>query len=85
MFSGHVIGIVDTKVFGISPALDTLRTNWVATRAGGGSVSVFGVDLSGNFLEVINNLDQNLMSGLASGVAIEYAQKQQDAAKKATP
>jgi S1-C subfamily serine protease len=82
--SGRVIGIVDTKVFGISPALDTLRSNWVATRTGG-SVSVFGVDLAGSFLEVINNLDQNLISGLGSGIAIEYAKKQRDAAKKTAP
>jgi S1-C subfamily serine protease len=27
---GHVIGIVDTLVFGISPALDELRTKWAA-------------------------------------------------------
>jgi hypothetical protein len=55
------------------------------TRSGGGSVSVFGVDLAGSFLEVINNLDQSLISGLGSGVDIEYAKKQQDATKQAAP
>jgi S1-C subfamily serine protease len=79
---GHVVGIEDTKVFGISPALDDLRSKWMATRSHG-SVQIMGIDVSGSFLELINNLDQNLISGLGSGVAIEYAKEiQQQAAKQ---
>src|SRR5438552_3081690 len=32
--NGNVVGIVDTKVFGISPALDSLRTRWIGTQSG---------------------------------------------------
>jgi hypothetical protein len=32
--------------------------------------------------EVINNLDQNLISGLGSGIDISYAKKQQQSEKK---
>jgi S1-C subfamily serine protease len=71
---GHVVGIEDTKVFGISPALDNLRTKWMATR-GHGAVAMMGIDVSASFLELINNLDQNLISGLGSGVAIDYAKR----------
>lgn len=71
---GHVVGIADTKVFGISPALDDLRSRWLATRAHG-SIAIMGIDISASFLELINNLDQNLISGLGSGVAIDYAKQ----------
>lgn len=80
--TGHVIGIEDTKVFGISPALDELRTKWAKT---GTQVSFMGIDLAGSFTEIINNLDQNLISGLGSGVAIDYAKEQQKAIPKADP
>lgn len=75
---GHVIGIQDTKVFGISPGLGELRAKWIASRSHG-AVQIMGVDIAGNFLEMINNLDQNLISGLGSGVDISYAKKQQTA------
>lgn len=71
---GHVVGIEDTKVFGINPALDHLRSGWMATRALG-RVEIMGIDISASFLELINNLDQNLISGLGSGVAIDYARQ----------
>ena len=34
-----------------------------------------GIDFATSFTEVINNLDQNLISELGSGVSIEYAKK----------
>lgn len=71
---GEVVGIEDTKVFGISPALGTLRDQWQQTKSGG-NVRVFGVDVAASFIDIINNLDQNLISGLGSGVSIEYAKK----------
>jgi len=74
---GHVIGIEDTKVFGIAPALDVLRTKWASTSSQG-RILMFGIDVPASFVELINNLDQNLVSGLGSGVAIDYAKKQQE-------
>jgi hypothetical protein len=41
-----------------------------------------GIDLTAAFLELTNNLDQNLISGLGSGVAIDYAKQQQGAVKE---
>jgi S1-C subfamily serine protease len=79
---GHVIGIVDTLVFGISPALGDLRNKWAGTQSTGARVSFMGIDLAGSFTEVINNLDQNLISGLGSGVDIGYAKEQQAAKSK---
>lgn len=79
--TGHVVGIVDTKVFGISPALDFLRNRWASAPGG---IIFMGINIGGSFLELINNLDQNLISGLGSGVAIEYAKKQQEAAREPT-
>ncbi|HXH49675.1 MAG TPA: serine protease [Terriglobia bacterium] len=80
---GHVVGIEDTKVFGTSPALDNLRKRWAASRPHG-SASIMGIDIGASFLELINNLDQNLISGLGSGVDILYAkgaEKAQNAEK----
>ncbi len=79
---GNVIAIVDTKVFGISVSLDELRSKWLGFRKSGAAVSFGGVDLTGSFLELINNLDQNLISGLGSGVAIDHAKELQAQANK---
>jgi S1-C subfamily serine protease len=75
---GNVIAIVDTKVFGISTSLDELRNKWLTTSSQG-RVAIMGIDLAGSFLDLINNLDQNLISGLGSGVAIDYAKQLQAA------
>lgn len=76
---GLVIGIEDTKVFGISPALDQERGQWKA--AGNAGLSIDGTSLNQTLVDLTNNLDQNLISGLGSGVAINYAKEQQ----KSTP
>lgn len=73
---GHVIGIEDTKVFGISPALDALRTQWQSGQSVG-TIRITGIDVAASFTEIINNLDQNLISGLGSGVDITYAKERQ--------
>lgn len=78
---GRVVGIEDTKVFGISPSLGELRDKWAASGKQA-RISFMGIDLAGSFLELINNLDQNLISGLGSGVSIEYAKQQQEVEKK---
>jgi len=87
--TGSVIAIEDTKVFGISPSLDEQRKKWAANNSASAGVTVtvhFGRgDLGATLLELINNLDQNLISGLGSGVDIAYAKQQQaDEAKKNT-
>ena len=80
---GRVIGIQDTKVFGISPALDQQRKKWEANVSPTAPVTTTvhfgGADLGASMLEMINNLDQNLISGLGSGVDIAYAKEQQKA------
>jgi S1-C subfamily serine protease len=75
---GRVVGIEDTKVFGISPALDELRNKWQESA----HIAFSGIDLGGSFTELINNLDQNLISGLGSGVDIEYARLVQESEHK---
>jgi S1-C subfamily serine protease len=79
---GKVVGIEDTKVFGISPALDVLRAKWAGSSEVA-HMAIVGIDIGGSFTEIINNLDQNLISGLGSGVDISYAKQEQDATKKA--
>jgi S1-C subfamily serine protease len=78
---GNVIAIVDTKVFGISVSLDELRKKWLSTRGATTGIEIHayvgGVDIATSFLEMINNLDQNLISGLGTGVAIDYAKQLQ--------
>jgi S1-C subfamily serine protease len=80
---GIVVGIVDTEVFGISPALDEQRKKWAANNAPNASsrvtitIGTGGADIGASILELINNLDQNLISGLGSGVDIPYAKEQQ--------
>ena len=78
---GKVIGIVNTKVFGISQSLDKDRQLWIAAQKSGASVSFSGNNMGANMLDLINNLDQNLISGLGSSVSIEYAEKAQGTPK----
>jgi S1-C subfamily serine protease len=82
---GHVIGIQDTKVFGISTALDSLRAKWKQVSKGG--ITIIGggssASLPDSFIELIDNLDQNLISGLGSGVDIGYAKKQWEETRNA--
>lgn len=81
--SGNVVGIVSTKVFGITSALDKVRQGFVATRSHG-SVAIMGVDVPSAFIEVVDVLDQNLISGLGSAVDIGYAKQALQAHAKAT-
>jgi S1-C subfamily serine protease len=77
---GRVVGIVDTKIWGISPALDDQRKKWEgekANPAGQVTASFGGADLGASMLELMNNLDQNLISGLGSGVDVGYAKQEQ--------
>lgn len=73
---GNVIAIVDTKVYGISVALDGLRKQWTENQA---SISIGGADIGSSVKELINNLDMNLISGLGTGVAIDHSKQLQAA------
>jgi S1-C subfamily serine protease len=78
--NGTVVGIVDTEVFGISPALDEQRKKWASLRGPDAPVNVTvkfgGADLGDSVLELTNNLDRNLISGLGGAMAIGYAKEQ---------
>jgi hypothetical protein len=81
---GRVVGIEDTKVFGISSTLDSLRTKWKEVSKGGTTIVGGGssASLPDSFVELIDNLDQNLISGLGSGVDIGYAKREQEIANQ---
>ena len=81
---GHVVGIVDTLVFGIGSGLAELRNKWLQSQQSSGRVVILGVDIASGFLEMINNLDANLISGLGTGVSIGYAKAQQAKIKHAS-
>jgi len=81
--TGQVIGIVSTKVFGISPALDTMRAQFQTAAASGGSVRMFGVDVGQSLIELTNVLDQNLISGMGTAVSSSYAAAMLKATAKA--
>jgi S1-C subfamily serine protease len=69
---GKVIGIVNTKVFGISRALSDMRTHLAETNRRG-TISLGPVDLGQSVVELTNVLDENLISGMGSAVSVEYA------------
>lgn len=67
--TGQVIGVVNTKLSGIGPSLDSIRKNirsvgevFQATGANGN-----GYGLGGSILPVIDLLDNQLANGLGSG------------------
>jgi S1-C subfamily serine protease len=76
---GHVVGIVDTKVFGISQTLGELENKWRAAAAPSNNQVLWGnINIPASFLEIITNLDQNLISGLGTGIDVSYANQQQE-------
>ena len=76
--TGRVVAITTTKVFGISVSLDKLRQGFATS---GADIAFDHISLSRSFVDVIDNLDQNLISGLGSGVSIEYAKNKQGSSK----
>ncbi len=79
--SGKVVAIVNTKVFGISPPLDDMRKKLSETQTHS-AVIIQGVSFAPTMIELVNVLDQNLISGLGTGVDISYAKKQQQSENK---
>lgn len=71
---GQVVGIVDTKVFGITPALESARKQIEAGERSG-RVILTGVDPLAIEMALIQGLDQGMISGLGSAVDIDYAKE----------
>jgi len=74
---GQVIGIVNTRLIGISPDLDIARKDLNAYRNQGMQISMGSTDIGKTFLGLINSLDADLVSGLGSAVDISYAKEMQ--------
>lgn len=64
--SGKVIGIVSTKLTGISVGLDNARQQLVGARSQG-QVLFMGTDLGGTLSSIIETLDNQLANGLGGG------------------
>lgn len=77
--SGHVIGIVTTKVFGISDQLEAIGEKASRDR---GSTHAGGVDVPGTVADLIYALHFQLISGLGSAVDIAYVKEMQAEAEK---
>lgn len=72
---GLVIGIVNTRLIGISPDLDGARDRLNASKQNGSVLQISNVSFQDVTLGLINSLDVNLVSGLGSAVSISYAEK----------
>lgn len=77
--NGQVIGIVTTKVFGVTPHLDTIGQK---ARVQKGQSAVSGIDIGGTVGELVDTLHFQLISGLGSAVDINYVKELQDEIQK---
>ena len=80
--SGKVIGIVSTKLTGISTGLDEARSRILATRNAGATIFL-GVDLLQTLGGLIDTLDDQLANGLGGGsgstdIALALVQAKQE-------
>jgi S1-C subfamily serine protease len=71
--TGHVVGIVNTRLVGISNALDEARETLKTAQQGPYRQVTFGTDYGATILGLIDVFDDNLISGMGSAVAIDYA------------
>ncbi len=69
---GRVIGIITTRLVGISPDLAAIR---IQLRNTGGAIILQGADFRTTILGLIDSLDADLVSGLGSAVDISYAKQ----------
>lgn len=67
--TGHVVGIISTKLAGIGPALEELKS--FTDRPQSGSVIIMGVNPTTAFNQITTVLDQQLSNGLGSAVGID--------------
>lgn len=69
--TGHVIGIVTTRVFGIQPVLDQVRKAFLKTK-GHSSMAFMGIDFADTNIALVDGLDLDLVTGLGSAVDAVY-------------
>jgi S1-C subfamily serine protease len=69
--TGQVVGIVSTKLTGISISLGNIRNEAVQSAKSGSSVHISGVDAMQFMAETVNVLDSQLANGLGSAVGID--------------
>lgn len=81
--TGRAIGIVSTRLIGISPDLDKTRAILKgAKQRGNVQISVSGANLIDTILGLIDTLDADLISGLGTAVDISYAREMQNKQQK---
>jgi Trypsin-like peptidase domain len=68
--TGKVVGVVSTRLIGIGQELERVRQHVVMTRKEGG-VFLGGVNPNETSIEIINVLDNYLMSGMGSAVSTD--------------
>ena len=72
--TGYVVGIVSSRLVGITPALVEIRNQIVAGQQSSGiRLRLIGVDPNAAILELTNVLDADLMSGMGAAIVIDYA------------
>lgn len=71
---GRAIGMVSTRLIGISQDLEASRKQLQSFPASG-SVQILGADIRSTLLGLINTLDADLVSGLGSAIDIRYAKQ----------
>jgi S1-C subfamily serine protease len=69
--TGNVVGIVSTKLTGITNGLDNIRRQAEKGAGSGGRVIIMGVDPTEFAIETVNVLDSQLANDLGSAVAID--------------
>jgi S1-C subfamily serine protease len=72
---GKVIGIVTTRLVGISKDLETARQQLNEAKKSGAVVQMVGVDFGVVTRSLIDSLDSDLVSGLGSAVNISYSEQ----------
>jgi hypothetical protein len=68
--TGSVVGIVSTKLTGITPALDSLREQ-ITTRGVGNGIIISGLQPGATTKMIIDVLDSQLANGLGAAVGID--------------
>jgi len=83
LVTGKVIGIVSTRLTGISRGLDEARTSYTNFQSGMQATMVMsGVDVGKTVISLIDTLDQQLANGLGSGTGASDAASALKAAQK---
>jgi hypothetical protein len=71
--SGEVVGIVNSKIVGITDDLVAIRKQIILGQQSGDRMQILGADPLKALLDLINTLDNYLISGMGVGISIDYA------------